>query len=85
MLPGKPGLLMGEDSGTIQITQASMLPLFLGFGIQVVEDLERKKYGWWPEVGVLIIDRRPEKAWDVFKVWVFLLFFLSLFFPLSYQ
>lgn len=71
---------MGEDSGTIQITQASILPLFLGFGIQVVEDLERKKYGWWPEVGVLIIDRRPEKAWDVFKVWVFF-FFLSLFFP----
>lgn len=76
MLPGKASLLMGKSSMTIEITQASTLLLFLGFGIQVVEDLGRKKkYGWWPEVGVLIIDRKPEKAWNVLK----LIFFPNLF------
>lgn len=33
---------MGEASVTIQITQASSLPPFLGLGIQVVEELGRK-------------------------------------------
>ena len=61
---------MGEGSETIQITQDSTLPFFLGFGIQVVENLGKWgwKYGWWREVGVLIIERRPEKGWNVLKL-----------------
>lgn len=69
---------MGEGSGTIQITQASMLPLFLGCGIQVVENFGEEKIWLVARSWSANYRQKARKGMENLKG------FLKSFFPLSY-
>lgn len=48
----------GHDSATMKISEVNTFPSLWGFGIQVIGKFG-EKLGWWPEIAVFIVSRKP--------------------------